>query len=125
MRFEEILKKNWHQPVITKKSVLLKAYQNDDFLVQIYEEKTGYRRLSINRTKPKGFNKLGHPIWEDGISWDELQVIKNALGFENSWLVECYPPDNETVNVANLRHLFLLKEPPVFGWHQKNYADLK
>jgi len=118
MKFEEIPKEKWVQPVISIRSTLVKAFKNRDFLVQIYEENTGFTRLSINRTKLIGFNNLGNPIWKDGITWDQLQSIKNSLGYENHWLVECYPPEDLLINVANMRHLYLLKETPEFGWHK-------
>jgi hypothetical protein len=120
MKFEEIPKEKWVQPIVSR-CTLLKAYKNRDFLVQIYEEPTGYTRLSINRTKHVGRRSDGSRLWKDGITWDQLQTIKNTLGYENSWLVECYPPEPQLVNVANIRHLFVLPEDPVFGWHRKNY----
>lgn len=122
MKFEPIPKEKWVQPILSR-SLLVKAYKNRDFVVQVYEEPTGYTRISVNRTTTLGFNSYG-PIWKGGITWDQLQDIKNAIGYENSWLVECYPPESELVNVANMRHLFVLPESPVFGWHHKNYKDV-
>ena len=54
--------------------------------------------------------------WEQNISWDDLQRLKREAGFGDRWAVECYPPDFEVVNVANLRHLWLVDESPDFGW---------
>jgi len=118
MKFEEIPKEKWIQLVISTRSTLVKAFKNRDFLVQVYEDNTGYTRLSINRTKQIGFNRDGGPLWKDGITWDQLYSIKNSLGYENQWVVECYPPEDLLINVANMRHLFVLNEKPKFGWHK-------
>lgn len=117
MKFIEIIKKGWVN--CPKQSTLIKVFKNRDFLVQIYDDPSGYTRISVNRTKTIGFKDGKLPLWKDGITWDQLQAIKNAIGYENEWLVECYPPENDLVNVANFRHLFLLKEKPLFGWHNK------
>lgn len=56
--------------------------------------------------------------WADGISWDELMRIKSEVGYKDSWAVEVYPSDSHVINVANMRHLFLLKEKPDFAWEK-------
>lgn len=99
------------------RSHLVKAWRNNQFLAALYLDSCGYTRISVNRTSVKGFTKNNHPQWQDGISWDELMQIKSAIGFGDRWAVECYPPDSEVINVANLRHLWLLPESPEFGWH--------
>lgn len=117
MKFEEVPQNEWlYRP---KTSTLTKVFKNRDFLVQIYNDPSGYTRISVNRTKTLGFKDGKLPLWKDGITWDQLQTIKNAIGYENEWLVECYPPENDLVNVANFRHLFLLKEKPLFGWFKE------
>lgn len=52
----------------------------------------------------------------DGMDWDELNRLKSEAGFGDRWAVECFPPKDEIVNVSNMRHLWLLDAPPVFGW---------
>lgn len=43
---------------------------------------------------------------DDGISWDQLQSLKDEhLGLE-VWAVEVYPPHDEVVDDMNCRHLF-------------------
>jgi hypothetical protein len=45
---------------------------------------------------------------KDGITWDQLQAVKNeALGPEVR-CIEIYPPDDEVVDELNMRHLFVL-----------------
>ena len=60
----------------------------------------------------------GEPIWDDGISWDQIQEIKSLVGYGDKWAVECFPPDQEVVNVANMRHIWILNNPPEYGWHK-------
>lgn len=89
------------------------VWRSREFLVQCFrDDVAGGFRLTVNRTE------LGHDgRWVDGITWDELQRVKRECGFGDFWAVECYPPDTQVVNVGNLRHLWLLTEPPSgFGW---------
>ena len=85
-----------------------------DFLVQVHRDRSGYTRLSICRTTP-GTDRT----FKDGISWDDLQRLKNEAGFADKWAVECFPPTDDLVNVANMRHLWILVGEPGFGWHDK------
>ena len=54
--------------------------------------------------------------WKDDITWDELQEIKRQAGYGNQMAVEIYPDDLDIVNVANMRHLWILDEPLPIGW---------
>lgn len=92
----------------------VKAYRNKHFLVQVFKEQFAIR-LSINKAE---INKTG-TRWQDGITWDEIQNIKNKMGYGNSCAVEIYPPEKEKVDVANIRHIFILKEAPPFMWKRK------
>lgn len=95
----------------------MRVWRSRQFLVVLWLEKTGFTRLTCQRSKvnPDG-------SWVEGISWDDMQRLKSEAGFGHLWAVECFPPDSEVVNVANLRHMFLLNEPPAFGWHKKATA---
>ncbi len=88
------------------------AWRSQKFLVVLYNEGAGHR-LTVNRTE---FAPGPTFRWKDGITWDELMKVKAEAGFRDSWAAELYPPDDEVVNVANMRHLWLLKEAPPFGW---------
>ncbi len=92
----------------------VKAMRNKDFLVQIFDEDHAIR-LSITKAE---LNK-DCTRWRDGITWDEIQGIKNQLGYQDKCAVELYPPEEEVVNVANIRHIFILKELPEFMWKKK------
>lgn len=90
---------------------LMRAWRSRDFLVQLYRSpEPAIWRLSVNRTSISGER------WRDGISWDELQRLKAEAGFSHTWAVEVYPSAESVVNVGNLRHLWLLPEPPPYAW---------
>jgi len=86
------------------------VWRSCDFLVQVIEE-AGHIRLSINRAQIDDSGR-----WKDNITWDELQHIKNACGFSSHAAVEVFPPTSKVINVANMRHLWVLPEPPPFMW---------
>lgn len=90
----------------------MRVARNRHFLVQIFPPIDGVVRMSIQRC---AFDrKSGH--WQDGITWDELQKLKDDAGFSRAAAVEIYPPTDKIVDVANLRHLWVLPEPPTFMW---------
>lgn len=91
---------------------LIRALRSRDFLVQVYDEADGLLRLSIQRC---AFDKA-QGRWVDGITWDDLQHLKALAGYGDRAAVELYPPDGEAVNVANIRHLWLLTEAPTYMW---------
>jgi len=91
------------------------VYRSRHYLVQIYIEDNptypGLLRMSVCRSKLEVGGR-----WQDGITWDELQSIKNEIGLGEFYAVEIYPPDRDVVNVANMRHLWILKSPLAIGW---------
>jgi hypothetical protein len=67
---------------------------------KVYAFKDGQAvRLDIERKDKK-----------DGITWDELQQIKNDCGFANCDAVEFYPAEMDVINTGNLRHLYVFFE---------------
>lgn len=94
------------------------VWRSRDYLVQVFDAPGGVLRMSVCRTTWDG--RGGR--WRDGITWDELQRLKAEVGYGDCWAVEIYPPDDEVVNAANLRHLWLLAERPPFAW-QRATAD--
>lgn len=87
----------------------LKVWRSRKFLVQLFDQ-DGHLRLSVNRTD---IDREGN--WQDGITWDELMECKCSCGFGDRWAVEVFPPDSQVVNVAPIRHLFLVDQPP-YAW---------
>lgn len=84
------------------------------YLVQEFLESNGIIRLSANRTK-----MLPDGHWDDGLTWDELNTIKQQCGYAERYAIEIYPDDSNIVNVANLRHLWILPDPLDIGWRAK------
>lgn len=101
----------------TPKAVRIAAWQSNRFLVQVFQENS-HIRISVNRT---ALAADGSGDWQDGITWDELQQIKNAIGYRDHCAMELYPPAGEVVNVANIRHLWLTPSapPPACMWRKQ------
>lgn len=95
----------------------VRVLRNRQFLVQVFED-GGTVRLSVNRTE---WDERRNS-WREDISWDDLQRLKREAGYGDKCAVEIYPPDDEVVNVANMRHLFLM-EPPAFMWKKRREAQ--
>lgn len=83
-----------------------------DYLVQGFDGPGGVLRLTVCSTTPTADS------WADGLTWDELMEIKRQCGFADWVAVELYPDDSNIVNVANMRHLWLLREAPAFMWRR-------
>jgi hypothetical protein len=100
-------------PLEHRRGLILRVWRSRDFLVQEYDEPAPVLvRLSVLRTTLNP--KLGR--WVDGITWDELQRIKAECGYGQHDALELYPPDSDVVNVANLRHLWVMRELQTFAW---------
>lgn len=102
-------------PAGARPAHLTAAWRNRHFLVQIFDDPNGYTRLSVNRTSLLAGRDAS---WVDGITWDELMAAKAAVGYGDAWCAEAYPPDADVVNVANLRHLFVLPTAPAWAWEK-------
>ena len=97
----------------TEGSKLIKIYRSYIYLVQVYNQ-NGAIRISVNKTHIDD-----NGSWLQGISWDDLMLIKRLIGYGDFDAVEVYPKDQDVVNVANMRHLFILNEPLDFIWRSK------
>lgn len=89
-----------------------KVWMSRDYLVQEFNESNTIR-LSVNRTE-----MMANGRWDDKLTWDELQEIKRQLGYGDSYAIEVYPKDKDVVNVANMRHLWVLDSPLAIGWNR-------
>lgn len=89
------------------------VWRSNRFLVQLYRPKAGGQRISINRTMVD----VTTGRWVDGITWQEIQDIKRGIGFGDRDAIEIYPADQDVVNVANMRHIWLV-EPVAFAWRK-------
>jgi hypothetical protein len=95
---------------------VLAVYRSKGFLVQVfYEPAPVVVRLSILRTAIKTNGE-----WQENITWEELQRLKREAGYGNCDAVEVYPDDRDVVNVANMRHLWILQPDSLpFAWRKK------
>lgn len=89
---------------------IIRVMRNNKFLVQIFQERSCIR-LTICRTM---IGRDGR--WLDGITWDELQWVKNAVGYGSRDAFEVYPKHNNVVDVANMRHLWIPDQTMDFVW---------
>jgi hypothetical protein len=88
-----------------------RAWRSRRHLVVLWVTPDGQERLTLQRSKLRPDGQ-----WVDGLTWDDLQRLKAEAGFGDRWAVEIYPPDASVVNVANLRHLWLLQAAPPYAW---------
>lgn len=105
-------KRDWprhHDP--ERRMRLTHMRRSRHWIVQQYSEDNGIIRLSVSRTQ---VGKDGHYL--EGITWDELQALKNECGFQEFDAVEVYPRQGHVVNVANMRHLWIMPAPLPFAW---------
>ena len=98
----------------TQRTHILRVFRSRHFLVQEYPAPAPAKaRLSVCRSR------LGDDgRWVDGISWEELQQIKRECGYGEADAVEVFPSDDNVVNVANMRHLWIMAEPISFAWRK-------
>lgn len=94
-------------------------FRSREFVVQVFEEAEGMRRLSINRTHidPATMD------WVDGITWDDLQRLKREAGYGDRLAIEVYPRDQDVVCDARMRHLWVypaLSPGVPFAWTHLN-----
>lgn len=59
----------------------------------------------------------GYPEFES----QHLQHLRTEAGYADRCAVEIYPPDQDIVNVANMRHLWIV-EMPDFAWKKDKVA---
>lgn len=104
----EVPKDEW--PTQKREVGRFAMWRSRRYVVQAFHEPDEIIRLSINRVQLKGTR------WLDDLTWDELDAIKREIGYGNEWAIELYPADEHIVNVANMRHLWLLPGAPTIGW---------
>lgn len=73
-------------------------WESDTYKAYAYKDQNAIR-LDVERKDGK-----------DGITWDEMQAIKNACGFKNQDAIEFYPAEADVINTGNVRHLYIFNE---------------
>lgn len=95
---------------------LIRAWRSRTHIAQLYNE-AGNLRLSIQRVTDHAWHIRYQR--DGGISWDELQCIKAECGYGDWWALEVYPPEANLIDVAPMRHLWLVAQPPAFAWQRE------
>lgn len=98
----------------------LMVWRDADFLATLYPVpgSVAMKRLTVVRAAGVSMDGRGRIVYRDGITWDDLMQVKRACGFGDVWAVEIYPDDKDLVDVANMRHLWLMREAPAFAWRK-------
>lgn len=100
----------------TRPSGLTQVWRSRNYLVQVYETGfPGVLRLTVCRTQIN----FDTGRWTDKIPWDDLQRLKRECGYGDQDALEVYPSDQDIVNVANHRHLWVMPEKVPFAWRKK------
>ena len=103
----EIPRDQWPDPMAPQ----LRVLRSREFLVQEFDAPApALVRLSVNRTSIAGDR------WAENITWDEMQRLKAEAGYAKADAVEVFPAADDVVNVANMRHLWVMREPLSFRW---------
>lgn len=106
----EVPREQWPAARVTTQ---LRVLRSRDFLVQEFAaDAPAVVRLSVCRTSLDGDR------WADGITWDELQRLKRECGYGCADAIEVFPADADVVNVANMRHLWVMNEPIACAWRK-------
>ena len=106
--------------VLGREGAPVRVLRSRAHLVQVFEEAGGMVRLSCQCADVDARGD-----WVDGITWDELQRFKAEAGYGDREAVEVYPPDADVVNVASIRHLWVLPEGGrvPFSWNQPRRGE--
>lgn len=112
----DVPREQWPNPAAPQ----LRVLRSRDFLVQEFEATAPAKvRLSVCRTT------LAGKRWQDGISWDDLQRLKRECGYGDADAIEVFPADADVVNVANMRHLWVMAAPVACAWRKPSNASGK
>lgn len=105
-------------PNVGRDTPPIDVWRDGDFLALAYAvpEHPAHLRLTVVRAAGVGLDGCGRVIYRDGITWDDLMGVKRDCGYGDRWAVEVFPPDSHVVNVANMRHLWLLPGAPTYAW---------
>ncbi len=96
-----------------QQSRMISVWRSRDYLVQVFSSihPGVLARMSVNHI---GIDSNGG--WMQDIPWEDLQRLKAEAGYADYDAVEVYPASKDVVNVANMRHLWIMFEPLDFAW---------
>jgi len=102
---------DWPEHIKGNKAEPVTMWRSRDYLILAYEDESEYKRLSMCRTD---IDEKGQ--WRQDLSWETIQMLKDASGHADHDAVEIFPRMDDIVNVANMRHLWIMPEPLSFAW---------
>ena len=101
---------------------MVRAWRNRKFMVQQYLPRVGDEDMVVCRLTVN-IIALDGDRWQDGIGWNELQDIKAQVGFADFDAVEVFPRNGDIIDVAALRHLWVLRGLLPFAWRKTALAS--
>lgn len=117
---EGVPRDEWPNDMATRPGAPTAVWRSRGFFVQQFSApEPAICRLSILRTTLDP--KAGR--WVDNITWDEIQRLKAEAGYGDAWAVEVFPAADQVVNVANIRHVWVLPAAPAFAWKSSKEAS--
>jgi hypothetical protein len=124
-RLTMVDREQWPQRGEAEAKTRIAVFVSKRFLVQIFTapdlvvggETIGVFRMSVNRVT---LSKGGR--FDGDITWNEMNQIKRDVGFSQRYALEVFPTDYDLVDVANMRHLWVLDRPLPLGWFTKPLA---
>lgn len=106
--------------IFSLESEVLDVWMSKDYIAILYRQLIdNQKRLTVNSLRKNGKD------YKDGITWDELQRIKNECLGKEVWCIENYPAESKLINLSNQRHLFLLDEPPKARFPEKRFYNFE
>ena len=79
--------------------ISIEVWEDDTYFVAAFQDGNAIR-LDIHRKD-----------WKDGITWDELQNIKDECGYSDKDAIEFYPAKDAIINNGHFRHLYIFNDP--------------
>jgi hypothetical protein len=88
------------------------VWESDRFTVIGFHTLDGVIHLKISRNQSTG---MPEP-YDNIISREDLQAIKNECGYADRMAVEIYPAADRDPNFGDARHLWIFAAPLPFSW---------
>lgn len=81
------------------------VWRSKKYTVMVWNVPAG-TKLTISRNEWDSHTRR----YKDEITWDEIMDIKRSVGMGERNAIEFYPPDSEVINIANVRHIWILPQ---------------
>lgn len=121
---QQVPRENW-PAVHAPPPGLLEVWTSATLVVQVYSVPghPGVQRVSVQQVSDNALLRdasrgaAAKQRHTRPLSWDELQEVKHQIGRGLRYAVEVYPPDQNVICVAAMRHLWLVPHDTVpWAW---------